>query len=266
MADSRVKLAIENDIAVLTIDRPERRNALDGPMWTAIGECTIEAAKERPRALIVTGTGNHFCAGMDLKPDNPLAARILPAVMEKRNDQARSIIDELKGCLSHFRQFPAPVIAAIEGVCLGGGFEVALACDIRIASTEAKVGLPEVRIGMIPDVGGTSLLTRLVGPGRAALVIASGEAFCAQEAFTMGMIERVVQPGQAMAEAHALAQTIARGGPASVCAAIQAIRRIPGMSQEEAFVVETEAGIESLTSGEAIEGMLAFAEKRLPRW
>jgi enoyl-CoA hydratase/carnithine racemase len=266
MPDSRIRLEIEDDIAVLTIDRPERRNALAGPMWTAIGEEVTRAAAERPRALILTGAGEHFCAGMDLKPDNPLAEKILPAVMEKQTELARSVIEELKGCLAPLRRFPAPTICAIEGVCLGGGLELALHCDIRIASISSKLGLPEVRVGMIPDVGGTTLLTRLVGPGRAAWLISTGIQLQGKTAYQFGLVERIVDTGSVMKTAREMAAEIAKGGPASVCAAIQAIRRIPGLSQEDASLVETEAGIEALTSGEALEGMMAFAEKRLPRW
>lgn len=264
--EEHIRLKITDGVGILTIDRHKRRNALNGQMWTAIGDLVSQAAKERPRALIVAGAGPHFCAGMDLKPDNPLAARILPAVMDKNPGLAREIIEELKSCLAPLRSFPAPVIAAIEGVCLGGGLELALCCDVRVAGVSAKLGLPEVRIGMVPDVGGISLLTRLVGPGRAAMIICGGNAITADEAHRLGLVERVVDTGKALSTAMTMAQNIAKGGPASVAAAIQAIRDVPGLSQAAAFDVETEAGITALMSGEAEEGMRAFVEKRAPRW
>lgn len=266
MTDPRVRLDINDGIAVLTLDRPDRRNALCREMWLAIGQRAEEAAKEKPRALILTGSEHHFCAGMDLKPDNAYLPMLMPAVTEGRKDVVREIILEIKASLDHLQNFPAPTIAAIEGACLGGGYEVALRCDVRIAGAGAKLGLPEVRMGMVPDVGGTTLLTRLIGPGRAAMVICSGAAFDAPEATRLGMVERMVDSGMAMKAAQTLAGQFALGGPVSVGAAVQAIRRIPSMSQEDAGELETAAGIQAVTSGEPMEGIQSFAERRPPQW
>lgn len=266
MIDPRVRLDIQDGVAVLTLDRPERRNALCREMWQAIGARADEAAQAGVRALIVTGTGDHFCAGMDLKPDNAYVPMLMPAINDGNREVVREIIDELKASLSKLQNFPAPTIAAIEGACLGGGYEVALRCDIRIVGESAKLGLPEVRMGMVPDVGGTHLLTRLVGPGRAAWVICSGAAFDAAQSERMGLVEQVVPDGQTMTTARSLAAEIALGGPVSVRSAIQAIRQIPGISQEAACAVETEAGIDAVTSGEPMEGITAFAQRRPPQW
>jgi len=266
MSDPRVRIEIKDGIAVMTLDRPERRNALNAEMWIAIGDRMEEAAAAKPRALIVAGSGDHFCAGMDLKPDNALIPRIMPAVTEGRVEVVREVILELKTSLTKLQNFPAPTIAAIEGACLGGGYEVALRCDIRIASASATLGLPEVRVGMVPDVGGTHLLTRLVGPGRAAMIICSGAKYSAEEAHDLGMVERLVDTGNAMTAARALAAEISLGGPVSVASAIHAIRRIPGSNSQDASELETAAGIEAVTSGEPMEGILAFAERRPPLW
>jgi enoyl-CoA hydratase/carnithine racemase len=266
MTDPRVRLDIQNGVAIITLDRPERRNALCREMWQAIGARADEAASSGVRALILTGTGDHFCAGMDLKPDNAYVPMLMPAISDGNREVVREIIHEIKDSLSRLQNFPAPTIAAIEGACLGGGYEVALRCDVRIAGQSAKLGLPEVRMGMVPDVGGTHLLTRLVGKGRAAMVICSGAPFDTDQAERLGMVEQVVADGQSMATAKLLAGQIALGGPVSVRAAIQAIRQIPGMSQEAACVVETEAGIDAVTSGEPMEGIMSFAERRPPRW
>jgi enoyl-CoA hydratase len=266
MIDPRVRLEINDGIAVITLDRPERRNALCREMWLAIGDQAEEAAKHKVRALILTGSGDHFCAGMDLKPDNTYLPMLMPAVMEGRTDVVREIILELKASLTKLQNFPAPTIAAIEGAAMGGGYEVALRCDVRISSHSAMLGLPEVRVGMVPDVGGTSLLTRLIGPGRAAMVICSGASYAATEAERLGMVDRVVGDGEAMSAARDLAAEFALGGPVSVGAAIHAIRRIPGMSQQDASELETSAGIKAITSGEPMEGLQSFAERRPPRW
>jgi len=266
MTDPRVRLEIQDGIAVITLDRTERRNALCREMWQAIGPRADEAASAGVRALILTGAGGHFSAGMDLKPDNAYLPMMMPAVTDGDRDIVREIIHEMKDSLTRLQNFPAPTIAAIEGACLGGGYEVALRCDVRIAGKSARLGLPEVRVGMVPDVGGTHLLTRLVGRGRAAMVICSGAPFEAERAERLGMVEQVVPDGQTMAAARELAGQIALGGPTSVGAAIRAIRQIPGMSQEAACSVETEAGIDAVTSGEPMEGIMSFAERRPPRW
>ena len=266
MTDPRIRLDIDDDVAILTLDRPERRNALCREMWVAIGEQVDEAAKANVRALILTGSGDHFSAGMDLKPDNAYIPMLMPAVTEGRRDVVESIIHELKTSLNKLENFPAPTIAAIEGACLGGGYELSLRCDIRIAGDTARLGLPKVRMGMVPDVGGTRLLTRLVGTGRAAMVICSGAAFEVAEAARLGMVERVVPAGQSMQAARQLASEIALGGPTSVNAAIHAIRSIPGKTELEACAIETAAGVQAVTSGEPVEGLQSFAERRPPQW
>ncbi|RME23574.1 MAG: enoyl-CoA hydratase/isomerase family protein, partial [Deltaproteobacteria bacterium] len=200
--DGTIRLELDDDVAVLTIDRPRRRNALNGPMWAELALRVAEARAAGPRALIVTGAGAHFCAGMDLKPDNPLLPRILPAVMEGDTGVAREVIDELKAGMVGLLEFPAPTFAAVEGVAVGGGYEVALHCDVIVAARSAFVGLPEVRVGMVPDVGGMTLLTRRVGPGRAVLAIATGRLFDAPAAFDLGMVDVLCEPGAALETAR----------------------------------------------------------------
>jgi enoyl-CoA hydratase len=265
MSDA-VTLQIENGIARITLSKPARRNALDEAMWTALAERVAEAAAAKPRALIVTGAGGHFAAGMDLSPDNPIQARVAPAIFQRETGAATTVIAWLKATLSGLADFPAPTIAAIEGACAGSGFEIALHCDIRVAARNAFFSLPEVRIGMVPDVGGTTRLTRLVGPGRAARLIATGERVGAEEAFALGTVERIVEPGRALAEAEDMARLIAKGGPTAVREALQVIRRVGDLSLADAYAAETAAGATALTSGEPLEGIQAFFEKRDPRW
>ena len=265
MSDA-VSLQLENGIARITLSKPAKRNALDEAMWTALGEAIGGAAAAKPRALIVTGAGGHFAAGMDLSPDNPIQARVAPAIFEQNTAAATNVITWLKGIVIGLADFPAPTIAAIEGACAGSGFEIALHCDIRVAAKNAFFSLPEVRIGMVPDVGGTTRLTRLVGPGRATRLIATGERVTADEAFTLGMVERVVEPGRTLAEAEDMAKLIAKGGPTAVREALAVIRRVPDLSLADAYAAETAAGAAALTSGEPLEGIQAFFEKRDPRW
>lgn len=266
MSDGQITLALRDQVAVLTIERGERRNALHWPMWVQLGQRVDEARAANPRALVLTGQGPHFCAGMDLKPDNPLLGRILPAIVDADAAAARGVIQELKAITRKLLDFPAPTFAAIEGVAAGGGYEVALHCDVLVAARDARVGLPEVRIGMVPDVGGSTLLARRVGPGRAALAVTTGRMFDAPEAQLLGYVDLLAEPGQALALALSLAAEVRLGGPQAVRGALSTVRQAPSLPLDAALAIETEAGAAALTSGEPREGTLAFAEKRDPDW
>ncbi|MCW8141333.1 MAG: enoyl-CoA hydratase/isomerase family protein, partial [Planctomycetota bacterium] len=166
-----VRLERRGPLTLLILDRPKRVNALDLQMWDALREQLDAAAAIDSRALVVTGGENDFSAGMDLKPDNPIIGELARV---EGLDHARGMILRGRSILDRLARFPRPTIAAIEGACLGGGYEIALACDIRIGSETARIGLPEVRVGLVPDLGGLSRLARCVGPGRAALVALAG--------------------------------------------------------------------------------------------
>lgn len=254
----------EGDLLVLTIDRADRRNAMDIAMWRALRDAAADL--RGARALVVTGANGHFCAGMDLSPDNPLVARIAPAVLEGVDSVARDVIEELKGCVRAIAEAPVPTFAAIEGACVGGGLEIALACDVRICASDASLGLTEVRVGMIPDIGGCARLTRLVGPGRAADLVTTGRRVDGDEAFRLGVVERVVAPGDALRGAREAAAQVAANAPMAVRLALNVVRIAPDLGLAEALAVETHAGTLALTSGEAREGIAAFLEKRPPRW
>ena len=264
--DGQIQLTLDGPVATLTIDRPSRRNALHGPMWEAIGVRATEAAEAGARVLILTGAGDHFCSGMDLKPDNPLAMEIVGVVSNKDTAAGVALIERIKGWLKPLADFPGLTIAAIEGTCLGGGLELALHCDVRVASRSAALALPEPRWGMVPDVGGTSRLTRLVGPGRAALVIASGRRFRGDEARDLGIVEVVCDSGGALMTAQDLAADAVRSAPTALREALELVRAVPGLSAAEANAAESAAGAAALVSGEVIEWVSAFAEKREPNW
>jgi enoyl-CoA hydratase/carnithine racemase len=259
-----VTTSTSDDVLVITLDRPQRRNALDIDMWRALRAAAAQAADVR--AVVVTGVGGHFCAGMDLSPDNPLLQKIGPAVAEGHEGPAREVIVELKACVQALADIPVPTFAAIEGACVGGGLEVALACDVRIAARDAVIGLTEVRVGMIPDVGGCTRLTKLVGQGRAADLIATGRRIDGEEAFRLGVVERVVDSGRALAAATEAAAQVRANAPMAVRLALHVVRQAGDLGLAEALAVETRAGVMALTSGEPKEGITAFLEKRPPRW
>ncbi len=253
-----------DDVLLLTIERPERRNALDLDLWHALRDACVGA--DGVRAVVLTGAGGHFCAGMDLNADNPLVAQIAPAVFEGREGPAYATIRELKECVGALADVQVPTFAAIEGACLGSGLEVALACDVRIAARNATIGIPEVAVGMVPDVGGCARLTRLVGPGRAADLIVTGRRIDGDEAYRLGVVERVVEPGEALNVALAAARQAAANAPVAVRMALRVVRVAPDLGLDEALSTETQAGVVALTSGEPAEGLAAFAERRAPRW
>ncbi len=262
----RVHLDLSDDVALLTIDRPSRRNAMDLAVWEGIRDRATAAAEAGARALVLTGAGPHFSSGLDLKPDNPLAMDAMGVVFGGGREAGEALIRRLKACLAPLRTFPGLSIAAIEGVCLGGAFEAALHCDVRIAGRGAVFSLPEARYGMVPDVGGTTLLTRLVGPGRAAMIVASGRQYMADEAYGLGMLEMVVAPGGALSAARALAEDVRRSAPTATREAVSLARRAPGLGLDAALDAETAAGARALVSGEVAEGLQSFVEKRAPSW
>ncbi|MFT7518839.1 MAG: enoyl-CoA hydratase/carnithine racemase [Kiritimatiellia bacterium] len=254
------------DITVLTIDRPERRNALHQALWHGLRDSVRALSEAPPRVLVVTGSGGHFCSGMDLRMDNPLLARIVAPLGEGDEDALRSIIEELKACLQPLVDLPCPVIAAIEGSCFGAGLELALCADLRVAATSAKLSLPETRFGMVPDVGGSTRLSRLVGVARAAELILTAGQIDAAAAERWGLVNRLAPDGQALKVALDMAENIVACAPTATREALGVLRQINAVDDAASFGNETAAGARALLSGEIMEGAMAFAQRREPQW
>ena len=205
------------------------------------------------RAVVVTGAGKAFSAGADLK--------------ERRGftlDETRRFLDELGGTLNTIAALRCPVIGALNGVAFGGGLELALACDVRIAAEGVTMGLVETRLGIIPGGGGTQRLARLVGPARAKELIFSGRRFDAAEALRWGIVQQVVPPGDLEAAAGKLADEIAGAGPLAVAEAKAAIDEGLAGSLADGLAIERRHYEVVLTSADRDEGLAAFAEKRAP--
>jgi enoyl-CoA hydratase/carnithine racemase len=248
------RLGSEGSLALLTLDRPTALNAIDdallGALLDALG--SIEG-EEGVRAVILTGGGARaFSTGMDLKE----RARFTD--QQLRGQRARIV--EL---IRRVHELPMVTIAAVEGYALAGGFELALACDLIVASTSAVFGLPEVRVGIFPGGGSTQTLTWLVGPARARDIILTGRRLSAAEAEAWGIVARVVDPGTAVDAAIALAETVAEGAPLGIRQAKAAIRAAH-RALSEGLVAENELYEVVLTSEDRVEGFRAFAEKRRP--
>ncbi len=205
-----VLLETEGKIAVVTLNRPKARNAfnrgiLEG-LYEAAGHIRAEPSVS---VVIITGAGDQsFCAGIDLKM---VAAGEDLTTAVKRHDRFEQI-QIYRDCFTAFEKLPVPVIAAVNGFCLGAGLELALACDIRLADETAVFSIPEVQLGIIPDGGGTQRLPRIVGVGKAKELIYSGRRIDAREALRIGLVEHVYPKAQLMEEARKLAQEIANNG------------------------------------------------------
>jgi enoyl-CoA hydratase/carnithine racemase len=242
----------------VTLNRPEAANALSKGLVSSLAAVFRELAElvamgDDLRVVVVTGTGKAFCAGADLKERRAMTL-----------EQTWGFLDELNGLMNAVASFPRPVIAAINGAAFGGGLELALACDIRIAVESAELGLTEVRLGIIPGAGGTQRLTRITSVAAAKELILPGRRIRAQRAYTLGIVSDVV-PAENLADAaQKLADEIAAAGPLATAAAKRAIDEGAVLPMEDALAVEAARYEEILASEDRNEGLAAFAEKRLP--
>jgi len=253
-ANEFVITEISDGIATLTINRPDKLNALN----TAVRQSFIAALTrldedQDVRVSIVTGSGpKAFVAGADI------------VEFEGRTAVDQFTVSRGETIFSATAAFRKPLIAAINGFCLGGGCELALACDVRIAATTARLGQPEVNLGLIPGGGGTQRLARLVGVGQAFKLIYSGELISAEEALRIGLIEEVVAPDELMPRARALAAAIARKSPVALRLIKEAIQASLETPLAEGLRLETSLFGVAFASEDKREGVRAFLEKRPP--
>lgn len=251
----RVLLEVRDRVAHLTINRPEKLNALDRTTVQEIDRAVI-AAGENPEvgALILTGAGEKaFVAGADI---NELSTQS-PVEGADFARQGQAVLTRLE-------TLGKPSIAAINGFALGGGLELAMACTLRIASETARLGQPEVTLGIIPGYGGTQRLSRLVGRGRALEMLMTGEPIDAREAHRIGLVNRVVPAEELGQAAEGLARTLLARGPVALRLVMQAVHQGLEMSQEEGLSLEAALFGLSCATEDMREGTRAFVEKRKP--
>lgn len=251
-----LKVEIDDRVVIITINRPDVLNAVNIETILEL-EQAVRACNDNPevRVLIITGQGKSFVSGSDIS-----------RLYEMDDEQAREYSMIGQRVLSSIETCAKPVIAAVNGFALGSGCEIAMACDIRIASEKAKFGQPEVKLGLIPGHAGTQRLSRIVGLGKAKELIYTGDLIDALEAHRIGLVNMVVSQDSLMAEAKALARKIADAGPLAVRTAKTVINRGFDADLAAGQAYEMEAFSTLFNTREAHEGMKAFLEKRKPQW
>jgi len=246
---SSVTTEVEGAVATITIRRPEKLNALDAGVVAEL-QAAFEGMGEEIRCAILTGEGKAFVAGADIA-----------AMAEMTPTEAKRFAEAGHRLGASMEAARFPIIAAVNGFALGGGLELALACDFIIASEKAKVGLPEVTLAVIPGFGGTQRLARRVGVGRARELVFTGRMVEADEALAMGIANRVVAPEALMDEVGSIAATIAKNGPLAVTAAKRVILRGEDQSLQSANELELQAFASLFGSDDQRGGMKAFVDK-----
>ena len=251
-----VKVAVTDGVAVVTIDRPEALNALNDEVLAALEGAFHALGNDRGlRAVILTGAGKAFVAGADVR-----------AMAEYSLVQARAFAHRGQRVLSLIEDFPHPVIAAVNGFALGGGCELAMACDLRIASDKAKAGQPEVNLGVIPGFGGTQRLARILGRSAAKYLLFTGEIIGAQRALELGLFNEVVAPEELMPRCLAIAAVIAGKAPIAVSHCKAAVNLGTETTLSHGLSHEAELFAQTFATEDQKEGMLAFINKREPRF
>ncbi len=254
MEFNTILLEKDGAIAIITMNRPKALNALNEETLLELDQAVDQIAKDdEVKAVIITGNGNAFVAGADI------------VAMQGNNGLQGKAFGSLgQGVLLKIEKLSKPVIAAINGFALGGGCELAMACDIRIASEKAKFGQPEVGLGIVPGFGGTQRLPKLVGAGIAKELIFTGDMIDAQKANQIGLVNRVAAPDELMEEAKKMARKIISNAPVAVRFAKQAINEGLELDVARGQLIEVDLLALCFSTEDQKEGMKAFIEKRKP--
>jgi enoyl-CoA hydratase len=251
-----LKYELSQGIAIITISRPQVLNALNAHFFVEMNHLLDQLeADPSLRVIILTGMEKAFVAGADIAEMSEMSV-----------DQARSFSLTGQDTLYRIAHLAVPVIAAVNGFALGGGCELAMACDFRIASTKARFSQPEVSLGLIPGYAGTQRLSRIAGISNALYMVITGDMITAEDAFRMGLVQKLTEPEELLNEAKAMAARIVAKGKIAVKMAKEVTRKGFHMPFEEACRLEADAFAALFGNGESGEGMKAFLEKRKPNW
>ena len=257
MAYQHLLVDVADRIATLTVNRPDKLNALNDATMVELGRA-IDAlrAQKDVTGIVLTGAGRAFVAGADIAE-----------LRAKSSAEAYELARRGQAVFRRFETSPKPVIAAVNGFALGGGCELALSCHVRLASDAAKFGQPEVKLGITPGYGGTQRLARLVGRGRALQLLLTGEMIDAAEALRIGLVNRVVPAGESVVDAaRVMLRTMLANGPAAVAACVDVVNRGLDVSLDEALAIEAAEFARLAGTEDMREGTSAFLEKRAPNF
>ena len=247
-------IAVADRIATLTVNRPDKLNALGDAIITELGQAIDELrARDDVGGIVLTGAGRAFVAGADISE-----------LASKSALEARALAAKGQDVFRRFETSPKPVVAAVNGFALGGGCELAMACHVRIAAEGAKFGQPEVKLGICAGYGGTQRLPRLVGKGRALQLLLTGEMIDAAEAYRIGLVNRVVANGEAVAAATEMLRQMLANGPLALALTIEAVDRGLDVGLDAGLVLEASHFGVLASTADMTEGTRAFLEKRAP--
>ena len=255
MEKETILIDLENGVATITLNRPQTMNAISRKLLQELGDVFEEIAQDADaRVALITGAGEKsFCTGADLKERAGM-----------RPEEVKVFLQTIGNVFTAIEQFNKPVIAAVNGFAFGGGLELAMAADIRLAAESAIMGLTETRLAIIPGAGGTQRLPRLVGKGKAKELIFTGRRITASEALEIGLVNHVYSLDRLMEESRKLAATISTGGPIAVQQAKKAINQGLEVDLATGLKIESDAYWVCVPTQDRLEGLAAFKEKRKP--
>ncbi|WP_328766801.1 enoyl-CoA hydratase/isomerase family protein [Streptomyces sp. NBC_00286] len=250
---SELRVEVRDRVAVFTLNRPERLNAISSGTVGLLRDALADVREDDGvRALVLAGAGRAFSAGADI---GEIESCTTPG-------QFRAFVGRLTDAYALLENFPKPSVAAVHGFAFGGGLELALACDLRVAERGTRLGLPEMKLGVLPGAGGTQRLPRLVPPAIAKQMILTGEPIDAERAYALGLVNELAEPGEALKAAETLAARLAAGAPLALAAGKRLIDHGLGMDLETAIAYERETVSVLFCTEDQTEGLRAFRERR----
>ena len=258
----------EKEIVFIEINRPEKKNAINFESWKSFDSYFDDLISSQGiRALVITGhPADIFSAGVDVTPTDTFISDMLQALQNQDNKKLVEGFAYIQSVLTKLARLTFPTIAAINGICYSGAAELALACDLRVAREDVVICFQETRLGLIPDLGGTVRLAKLVGPGRAKDLIFSGRKIDAKEAKQLGLVNHVFPKENFRSRVTEYVENITANAPMALRVVKEIIDSTISMDEDQALAFEREKAASNVLSGQCIEGITAFLEKRSPKW
>ncbi len=258
----------EKAIAFIEINRPEKKNAISFECWKLFDSYFDDLKTNQGiRALVITGhPADIFSAGVDVTPSDKFITGMFQGLQNQDKEKLIDGFAHIQGVLTKLARLTFPTIAAINGICYSGAAELALACDLRVAKEGAVICFQETRLGLIPDLGGTVRLAKLVGPGCAKDLIFSARKIVAEEAKQLGLVNHVFPKENFRSRVTEYVESITANGPMALQVVKEIIDSTIPMDEDEALAFEREKAASNVLSGQCIEGITAFLEKRTPKW